>query len=137
MLRIDNHFDDLFFTETVLSRPVVLGNTIRVPVTGLFPLKNHPLLRITDGPISGALVFDRVINSKRILIEYIGNSRKPLGFREPREENDGPFPPLQLEVVELHKFYVEGFWKSPPAWVDSWLIEAHKFTLEVTEHLCR
>jgi hypothetical protein len=132
MLRFDDHFDGLFFTESVLSAPIVDGNTIRVAVRGLFPIKDHPLVSTTKGPVSGILVFEGVSKSERIFIEYIGDPRKPEGFREPRRESDGPFA-APIVGIQLNQFGFEGFWEMPPAWVDDWVIEARKFALEVTE----
>lgn len=131
MIRFEDEFDGLFFTESVLSVPIVHDNNVRVAVRGLFPIKEHSLLKFTKGPVSGILVFEGVVRSERVLVEYIGDSRKPEGFREPRRESDGPF--AAIPEIQLHEFAFEGFWEHPPAWVDGWEIKACKFFLEVSE----
>jgi len=130
-MRFEDDFDGLFFSESVLSAPIIQENTVRVAVRGLFPIKNHRLLKLTKGPINGFLVFEGVARSERILIEYVGDSRKPSSFREPRRECDGPFA-TPIHGMQLHEFGFEGFWEIPPAWVDSWVVEANRFFLDVS-----
>lgn len=130
MVRIENYFDDLFFTESTLGVPLVEGNVVRVPVYGLFPIRNHPLLQHSNGPVHATLVFEGVVRSERILVEYIGDPKKPEGFRDQRREKDGPFPYPECET-ERREFGFEGFWETPPAWIEDWVIEARNFALEI------
>jgi hypothetical protein len=132
MLRIEDYFEDLYFTECVLGHPLVEGFTITIPIRSLCLIREHPFKHRFPGPMSGRLVFTGVADSERTLIEYIGDPRNPEGYREPYKESDGPFHPVR-DQAELSEFSIEGLWESPPAWVHSWVIHAEKFILEIDE----
>jgi len=94
-------------------------------------LGGHPLEGEKFGPYQGELVFDHVTDSRRTVIEYIGDSRKPDGYRDPYEVVDdvGGDQPVSSN---LQKFTFEGYQMSPSAWVDEWVVMAASFSLYVT-----
>jgi hypothetical protein len=101
-----------------------------VPVSGLFVLGSHPLAGERAGPYEGELVFDGVVDSRRTLIEYIGSSRKPDGFKPPREEVS-TLASVESESDGIQEFGLEGYQESPSAWIDDWRIRARSFKLRV------
>lgn len=126
---IDGFFDGLFFTECVLGPARVQGQTVVVPVRGLFVLGSHPLASERAGPYEGELVFEGAVESRRELTEYIGDSRKPDGFKPLREEVD-MLPRADSSDNDLREFGMEGYQESPSAWVD-WCVRAKSFRLRV------
>jgi hypothetical protein len=80
------HFDLLHFTESVLGSPRLEGDTLAVPVSGLFLLRGHPLQTFGNGPFAGELLFRGVEKSRRTVIEYIGDFRALEGFKTPYVE---------------------------------------------------
>jgi hypothetical protein len=130
MREIDGFFDGLFFSECVLGPALIQGRTVSVPVRGLFVLGRHPLASERAGPYEGELVFDGAVESRRKLTEYIGDSRKPDGFKPPREEVDA-LADADSGDEGLQEFGMEGYQESPSAWIDDWRIRARSFKLRV------
>jgi hypothetical protein len=127
---IEGFFDGLFFSECVLGVAQTQGRTLSVPVKGLFVLGKHPLAIERAGPYEGELVFEGAVESRRKLIEYIGDSRKPDGFKPPREEVE------TLDVADeegtcIQEFGIEGYQESTNAWIEDWCIRARSFKLRV------
>ena len=127
---IRGFFDNLFFTESVLGHPSLNGAQLRVPIKGLFLLAGHPLETEGYGPFTGELVFDGVGNSRRTITEYIGDPRRPDGYKAPREIVDRERL-ADADHSSLTKFCFEGYLESPGAWVDDWIVTAESFALEV------
>lgn len=130
MRLIQGFFDTLHFTECVLGQPLVDGTTLRVPVAGLFLLAGHPLSPEGSGPYAGELVFDGVADSRRTVIEYIGDSRQPEDFKEAYEIVD-PVQHRASSPGDLEHFGFEGYQAQPSAWVDDWVVIAQAFSLHV------
>ena len=66
----------------------------------------------------------------RKLTEYIGDSRKPDGFKPPREEAD-TLAGAGSGGDGLQEFGMEGYQESPSAWIDDWCIRAKSFKLRL------
>jgi hypothetical protein len=128
---IDGFFDKLYFTESILGPVGSEGTSLRVPVEGLFVLGGHPLEVESRGPYRGELVFDNVTDSRRTLVEYIGDSRKPDGYREPYQIVDD-LAGAKRVTSNLQRFTFEGYQTSPSAWVGEWSVTAASFSLCVT-----
>ena len=124
---IDGHFDGLFFSECVLGRARVQGQTLSVPISGLFVLGSHPPAEERAGPYEGELVFEGAGESRRKLIEYIGAPSKPDGFRLPREEVDA----LASVGTDdgIRGFDLEGYQAALSAWNDDCRVRAKSFKL--------
>ncbi|GLQ95090.1 hypothetical protein [Dyella acidisoli] len=103
---------------------------MRVPVKGVFALRGHPLLKESDGPYQGWLVFENVIDSNRTVTEYIGESRATKNFKEPYDIKDGPFLP-QATGSATAEFAFEGLQIEPRAWIDNWIVRAGSFELVI------
>ena len=130
MRDISGSFDKLYFAESVLGAPHLDGGQLRVPVSGLFLLGGHPLEGEGTGPYKGQLMFDGVADSRRTITEYIGDARKPEGFKSPHEVVDEiSWKPAEVEL--LHEFGFEGYQESPSAWIDNWIVQAKSFTLRI------
>jgi hypothetical protein len=130
MREIDGFFDELFFTECVLGVAEVHDGDLSIPVQGLFVLGGHPLATERAGPYQGELVFVGAVESRRRLIEYIGDPRKPNGFKPPREELE-PRVGGDAKDEMLQEFGLEGYLETPSAWVDDWIIRARSFRLRL------
>lgn len=131
MRDINGFFDKLYFTESVLGDARLDGTRLRISVGGLFLLGGHPLEGEGLGPYKGELIFDGVADSRRTITEYVGNSRKPEGFKPPREMVDEiPFG-VPVEGDVLQEFGFEGYQESPSAWIDNWLVRAKSFVLKI------
>jgi len=123
---VQDYFDELHFTECLYGKPVLIGTSLQIPVSGLMPLRGHPLCG--EGPLRGRLHFKTVARSDREVTEYIGDSRNPDGFREPYIVED-----LQGAVSsesEATKYIFEGVQEEPEGWVD-WTVCANRFELMV------
>jgi hypothetical protein len=131
MRQIPDHFDEIHFTESRIGVPKVVGDSLLIPASGLLLMSGHPLLSQTDGPVSGIMVFKGVETSTRTIIEYIGDPKNPRGFKEPRQEHDGPF--LATTADECREFEFEGLLESPPAWIDNWVVLANRFILQLND----
>jgi len=129
MTPIADHFDDLHFVESNLGKPQIAGDCLRIPVKGLFPLAGHPLVTQTPRLVSGILRFEGVVSSTRTLIEYVGDPKNPSGFKDRRQEQDGPFP--ASDATDIREFLFAGYGESPPAWIEHWVVRARRFVLEV------
>lgn len=123
MQRIIGHFEELHFTESNLGAPALGAGTMRIPVSGLLPLKGHPLDDGTFRPLAGDLVFVGVTKSARKLTEYIGNPKHPQGFKPERLVVDVDSPAAQADGAQ---FLFEGILQEPAAWVD-WEVVAAEF----------
>jgi hypothetical protein len=124
-------FDKLHFSESVLGPVRIEGTQLRVPVGGVFLLTGHPLESDGYGPYHGELIFDGVVDSRRSITEYIGDPRKPEGFKPPREVVDAlPIKELIDETV-FQEFGFEGYQESPSAWIDNWIVRAKSFMFRV------
>lgn len=131
MRNINGFFDKLYFSESVLGDARFDGARLRVSVSGLFLLGGHPLESEGSGPYEGELIFDGVADSRRAITEYVGNSRKPEGFKPPREVVDEiPFG-VPVEEAALQEFGFEGYQESSSAWIDNWLVRAKSFVLKI------
>lgn len=130
MRNFEENFDGLYFTESVLGPSLTDGKTITVPVSGLFVLERHPLSAEGPGPYKGELVFCDVRESRRRIVEYIGDSRNPDGYKPTREEVQ-----VLTESFEsgssFREFGMEGYQESPSAWIEDWTILAGSFVLRV------
>ncbi len=130
MRQIQEHFDDLHFTETRLGKPLVQARTISIPVQGLRTMAGHPLAAESADLIHGRLVFRGVAVSRRILTEYIGDPRTPDGFREDYVLEDLPAAVDEGATYQIYSF--EGLLEDPVAWVD-WDVEARSFELIIDD----
>jgi hypothetical protein len=130
MRDIENFFDSLFFSECVLGPAYVQSGTLHIPVHGLLVLGKHPLANEGPGPYEGELIFQEVVSWHRKVTEYIGDARKPEGFKPVRKETDALLIG-DLGNKELHEFGLEGYQESPSAWIDDWCIRAGSFRLRV------
>ena len=130
MREIEGHFDGLFFSECVLGPARVQDAVVLVPIKSLFVLGSHPLASELAGPYEGELVFDGAVDSRRRLTEYIGDPRKPDGFRPPREAMDA-LPSALSPSDSLREFVFEGYQENPSAWIDDWRIRARSFKLRI------
>lgn len=129
MREVRGFFDKLYFSESVLGSACFDGARLKVPVRGLFLLAGHPLETKGRGPYAGVLVFDGVAESRRTITEYIGDSRKPDGFKPPYEVVD-EVPTGAVKTEGLYEFGFEGYQESPSAWIDNWIVRARSFTFE-------
>lgn len=118
------NFENIFFTESKFGELDLVGNVLRIPVSGLFVLMKHPLILSGDGPYEGWLVFEGVSSSSRTVTEYIGGPMAPGGFAEPYHKEEGPFP-AALETQNEYAF--EGRQLKPFAWIDNWVVKAKSF----------
>jgi len=122
MQRVIGHFEELHFTESNLGAPVLEAGKLRIPVTGLLPLKGHPLDDGRFHPLAGALVFVGVTKSVRKLTEYIGDPKQPQGFKDERVVVDVDSP-----ASGGTQFLLEGILREPvAAWVE-WEVVAAAF----------
>jgi hypothetical protein len=101
------------------------GATLTIPVTGLLPLRGYPVSG-ARGPIAGRIVFRGVASSARKVIEYIGSSKRPQGYKAPYVIEDIIDSPAG---EPLRKFQFEGFQPEPEAWIEDWTIRAQSFEL--------
>jgi hypothetical protein len=114
-------FDSLFFTESTLGDATMSGADLVIPIGGLFRLGESSQAR-ADHPVSGRLIFKGAQRSVRKVTEYIGDPRRPGGFKEPRlEERD-----LAAASGDVHEYAFEGLQLAPMAWVD-WTVTARAF----------
>lgn len=130
MRQIQEHFDDLHFTETRLGKPLVQERTISIPVQGLLTMTGHPLAAEGAGLIHGRLVFREVAASRRTLTEYIGDPRNPDGFKEDYILEDLPLAADESDACRMYSF--EGLLEDPVAWVD-WDVKARSFELIIDD----
>jgi len=130
MQTIQNHFDDLYFTESRLGKPMVTCGNLIVPVSGVYVLQGHPLAEKGGGPFKGKLIFKSVKESYRKSSEYIGDPRKPEGFK-PTEEVRDEF--ADNGVSHVKEFGFEGLYEDPPSWVEDWIVQAESFAFEVED----
>jgi len=126
---IDENFEHLHFSESCLGVPIVRGNDLFVPVSGLYVMSDHPLAVIRGGPFKGVMKFISVSSSSRNIAEYIDGSRSLKGFRDPYDVFDGPFPSSKNED-KLNEYGFEGFLEEPEAWVNDWVVHAKHFIFE-------
>ncbi|MGV3654113.1 MAG: hypothetical protein ACO1N5_07820 [Noviherbaspirillum sp.] len=131
MREISGFFDKLYFTESVLGHACFEGERLRIPVSGIFLLAGHPLANEEYGPYEGEFVFDGVADSRRTVTEYIGDSRKPEGFKPSYEVVDDIPARESMGTKALQEFGFEGYQKSPSAWIDNWVVRARLFTFRV------
>ena len=128
MRLIPENFNNLHFTEARFGTPEVNGRTISIPVQGLLPMMDHPLMADGVQLLSGKLIFRGVAKSKRSLTEYIGNPKNPEGFKDEYTVDD--LPPLSDEVGACRMYLFEGVLEKPMSWVD-WDILAESFELVI------
>lgn len=125
MLRIVGHFHDLHFTESYLGAPIVEDGVLKIPVSGIIPLRGHPLSDSVLKSIDGCLIFYHVSKSTRKITEYIGDPKKPRGFKEEYVVEDIL---TESEKAGGEIFLLEGILRTPVAWVE-WEIQADSFEL--------
>jgi hypothetical protein len=125
----DENFEKLYFTECVLGKAVVSGETMRIQVRGLFVLRGHPLLSVGYGPHSGWFVFNGVTHSSRTVTEYIGDPKAPEGFKDPYSVEDEV--PSLASTAQPRDYAFEGLQDEPCAWVDNWIVRAASFQLQI------
>jgi hypothetical protein len=130
MRAINGFFEKLYFSESELGKACLDGAQLRVSVSGLFLLGGHPLEGEGCGPYEGELIFDGVADSRRTITEFVGNSRKPDGFKPPREVVDEISFEAPVEDT-LQEFGFDGYQESPSAWIDNWLVRAKSFELRI------
>jgi hypothetical protein len=123
-------FDTLFFTESIFGKARLDGSRLLIPVKGLFLLRGHPLEANGYGPYEGEFIFDGVASSRRTITEYVGDARKPTGFKPPRDVVD-EIPAGDTQTEALQEFGFEGRQESPYAWIDNWIVRAKSFVLRV------
>jgi hypothetical protein len=115
-------FDDLHFTESLLGAPVLVGEDLIVAIAQLYVVRGAPLL--SEGPLTGRLVFGDVRMSGRQVYEYVGAPTSGDGFKAPYLIED-------LERGEGGRTFVfEGVQQQPMAWV-TWTVRANAFALEL------
>ncbi len=131
MREIGGFFDKLYFSESVLGDAHIDGTQLRIHVSSLFLLAGHPLEPEGYGPYEGELVFEGVINSHRTITEYVGDARKPTGFKPSRQVVDKITCENILQTDVLHDFGFEGYQELPSAWIDNWIVRAKAFVLRV------
>jgi len=124
------HFDKLHFSECTFGAPIIEGRVMRVRVEGLFVLGGHPLLAEGDGPYCEILCSGELRNRNRDVMEYIGDPKKPEGFKEQYRVADGPF--AGSATGPQTEFGFEGIQASPSAWID-WIVHAESFELVVDD----
>lgn len=129
MREIHESFDKLYFPESVLGHGRIERGRLIVPISGLFVLAGHPLQEEGGGPYEGELVFEGVLDSRRTVTEYIGDSRKPEGFKAPQEVVDEVFVAQAEDVSSTQQYGFEGYQDEPSAWIDNWIVQAQSFKL--------
>ena len=129
MREIQGFFDKLYFSESVLGPLSIDGGRLIVPISGLFVLAGHPLQEEGGGPYKGELVFDGVLDSRRTVTEYIGDSRRPEGFKAPKEVVDEVSADAAQAISSVQRYGFEGYHDQPSAWIDNWVIQAQSFKL--------
>lgn len=128
MRTADEHFDLLFTTDCLYSRPIISNDSIRICVRELGLMEGHPL-RASPGRNLEYLrrchfIFRGVTSSKRSVTPYIGDPK--IGVLGPEHrEDDGPFEGR----TNTREYAFEGRFQDPAAWVD-WVVEAEAFMLE-------
>jgi hypothetical protein len=130
MPNVRGGFDKLFFTESIFGQAHFDGSQLRIPAQGLLLLGGHPLEANGYGPYEGELIFDGVASSRRTITEYIGDPRKPTGFKPPLDVVD-EIPTSDTQAEELQEFGFEGRQESPYAWIDNWVVRAKSFVLKI------
>jgi hypothetical protein len=131
MREVVGFFDKLYFSESVLGCACFQGERLLIPVSGIFLLAGHPLASNGYGPYEGEFVFDGVTDSRRTVTEYIGDSRKPEGFK-PSYEIIDDIPVRESKVSKMpREFGLEGYQESPSAWIDNWVVRARSFVFRV------
>lgn len=124
---VKENFELMHFTESNIGRVRVHNNDLIVAVENIFVLGSHPLCEQKAGPYKGKFIFHNVHSSKKELTEYIGDPKKPDGFKEPYIVEDID---ERLDGLEGCKEYAfEGISDNPAAWVD-WCIKAESFEFE-------
>jgi len=129
MREFQEFFGKLYFSESVLGRGRIEDGELIIPISGLFVLSGHPLQDEGNGPYTGELVFVGVLDSRKTVKEYIGDSRKPEGFKAPREVIDDI--PVSHHLSPTQQYGFEGYQEEPSAWVDNWLIQARLFKFRI------
>ena len=116
-------FDSLFFTESTLGEATMSGPDLVIPIYGLFRLRVSSKLR-ADRPVSGWLIFKGAQRSFREITEYIGDPRRPDGFKDPY------FDERKLAAASegVREYAFEGRQLDPTAWVD-WIVVAKAFEI--------
>lgn len=125
--RVPESFDALFFTESSLGKPLLVGDILTVPVSGVLPLGGYPITH-QSGSISGRMIFRGVASSSRVVTEYIGDPTKPDGFKNPYEISDIDGDETN---AGLREYAFEGVSEDPMAWIDNWLVRAKSFEFEI------
>lgn len=128
---IKGFFDKLYLSESVLGKVRLDDTQLRIPISGLFLLGGHPLESEGPGPYRGELVFDGVVESRRTITEYVGDSHNPEGFKQPRELIDEISFWVPVAADTFDEFAFEGYQELPSAWVDNWVIRAKSFMLKI------
>lgn len=132
MIIINENFDTLHFTEATLGRPLIVERTITIPVQGLLPMEGHPLMADGVKLLSGSLIFRGVSTSRRVVTEYIGDPKTPVGFKEDYVVDD--MLPLDDKNNFFRIYSFEGVLEDPVAWVD-WDILAQAFDFVVEKQI--
>jgi hypothetical protein len=118
----------LHSTESNVGKPVVDGNDLIVPIESVFVLGGHPLCEENPGPHKGKFIFHDVYSSKCELTEYIGDPKKPDGFKDPYVIEN--MKSREVEDGDVKEYAFEGIFVDPVAWVD-WEIQARSFEFVV------
>lgn len=132
MSELRGYFDLLHFTESVLGTPHVEGGSLIVPVSGIYLIQGHPLQDRGFGPFSGELVFPGAVSSQRNVLEYIGDSRNPQGFKRPYVARDDLLKQSDSTMAR-QEFGFEGYQREPSAWIDDWVVKSNSFEFRVSD----
>lgn len=131
MTLISAHFEQLYFANCNLEKPLIYNSKIIIPTRQLGLLPDHPLNTNQEMIFlsKAYLIFDGVKKSVRQLTGYIESSPDSRHFK-PLEENsrivvDDDFPDFNGNVS---LFGLEGVFDEPLEWVD-WEIESASFYL--------
>jgi hypothetical protein len=130
MCEARGYFDNLYFTESEFGMLRFDGLRLHIPVKGLFLLAGHPFEIKGYGPYEGEFIFDGVASSRRTIMEYIGDSRNPMGFKPCRDVVD-EIPGGDIQTGTLQEFGFEGILELPRAWIVDWIVQAKSFVLRI------
>jgi len=133
MREIQGFFDKLFLTESRLGPGQIEGGNLIVPVSGLEVWASHPLVKegYGYGPHEGELIFEGVVDSRRVFSEYDSNFKTPKDFKAPREVIDDIPVASYLEGEIIQEYGFEGTQNEPRAWIHEWIVHARSFKLRV------
>jgi hypothetical protein len=123
--RVAYPFDQIHFTESVLTAPEWRGTEMLVAAKAFYLCGDHPLAD-ERRPRSGLLIFGDVARSTRTVYEYKAD-RSAGDFAPASTVEDGG---TREDGEDLSEYRFGGMLERPHAWAE-WTIRARRFDLEI------